>query len=309
MAYRSLCSADASLITVNENTLRQNYKWDCEMSFYDTLLYRGILQLTASSDTKGTFSDIRGGLQLRRAWKGYMRIKQEIEMAKDRWQKLSTLCAQAQAQAQADVDSDMMAPETAAVVVDDEESRSPGFTKTGTTPISIPSGPLKRSATSVISSSHPVEGTRWSIFGRRLSTHHSSTSLLTSSVDGSNILQGSSSAEPRSRSKFLASSTTSKGLASALRDQAKAQEDIKTAVKVLEDVEDYLQYGLGLFYFIVSIVPKSLLPALRTIGLQSNHEQGIQNLEAVFTRKNGRGTRSKADGLYLPSMVTYQVWN
>ncbi|KAG0054563.1 hypothetical protein BGZ83_010968 [Gryganskiella cystojenkinii] len=289
MAYRSLCSADASLITVNESTLRQNYKWDCEMSFYDTLLYRGILQLTASSDTKGTFSDIRGGLQLRRAWKGYMRIKQEIEMAKDRWQKLSTLCAQAQTQAQVDVDSDMIAP-SAPAGADDKENRLHGSVKTGIMPVSIPNNPLKRSTTSVLSSSHPVEGSRWSIFGRRMSTHHSSSSLSTSPVDGSDILQGSSSSsvEPRSRSKFLASSPASKGLASALRDQAKAKEEIKTAVKVLEDVEDYLHYGLGLFYFIAAIVPKSLLPALRTIGLQSNHEQGIQLLESVFTRRNGR---------------------
>lgn len=288
MSYRSLCSADSSLISVNENTLRQNYKWDCEMSLYDTLLYRGILQLTGSSDTKGTFSDIRGGFQLRRAWKGYLRIKQEIEQAKDRWQKLSALCAQAQAQTQADADSDMTSPTT----VDDKENQPPG-PKTFTVPISIPSSLPKRSATSVASSSHPVEGSRWSIFGRRMSTHHSSTSFSTSPVDGTESLQSgggiSNSNEPRTRSKFLASNPSSKGLASIIREQSKAQEEIKTAIKVLDDIENYVQYGLGLFYFIVTIVPKSLLPALRTIGLQSNHEQGIQHLESVFTHKNGRG--------------------
>ncbi|KAF9582662.1 hypothetical protein BGW38_010921, partial [Lunasporangiospora selenospora] len=61
-----------------------------------------------------------------------------------------------------------------------------------------------------------------------------------------------------------------------------------TAVKVLDDVEDYMLYGIGLFYFIVSIVPKSQLPALKAIGLQSNHDQGIKNLEGIFKRKNGR---------------------
>lgn len=273
------------------------------MSFYDTLLYRGILQLTASSDTKGTFADIRGGLQLRRAWKGYMRIKQEMELAKDRWQKLSTLCAQAQAQAQTDVDSDMIAPSSSTAVDDKENRPPPGVT----VPISIPSSPPKRSANSVLTSSHPVEGSRWSIFGRRMSTHHSSSSLSTSPVDGSESLPGggsNNSSEPRSRSKFLASShAASKGFASTLREQTKAQEEIKAAVKVLEDVEDYLYYGLGLFYFIVSIVPKSLLPALRTIGLQSNHEQGIQHLESVLTHKNGRGNDSSLFVITTPCDV------
>ncbi|KAI1299815.1 hypothetical protein EDD11_006420 [Mortierella claussenii] len=218
IAYQSICSADASLASANDRTLRQNYKWDCEMAFYDTLLYRSILQLTSISDTKGTFSDIKGGLQLRRAWKGYMRIKQEMELAKEKWQRLSAL-ASSKARDQ------------------DQENL-------------LPTAPVT-------------------------SIHH-----LGESPD--QLQDGSSF-------RLLSSApSAAKGVASILRDQTKAAEEIKTAVQVLEDIEDYLHYGIGLFYFIVSVVPKSLLPALKTIGLQTNHELGIKTLEQVFARKNGR---------------------
>ncbi|KAF9948358.1 hypothetical protein BGZ72_009717, partial [Mortierella alpina] len=299
MSYRSICSADATLVMVNDNTLRQNYKWDCEMAFYDTLLYRGILQLTSSSDTKGTFSDIKGGLQLRRAWKGYMRIKQEMETAKEKWQKLSAIVEGGSQTKEGPAEKENRPP-----AVNNEHAHAkttgvplahvgasalpPRPTKTTTMPVAIPptTSNAKRSTT-LLSTSQPTEGSRWSIFGRRGSVSHSAASLSTSPADGAEI---SLETSDRNRSKFLSSSNpvAPKGLASALRDHAKAVEDFKTAVQVLEDVEDYLHYGLGLFFFIVSIVPKSLLPALKTIGLQSNHEQGIKHLEAVFTRKNGR---------------------
>ncbi|KAG0369536.1 hypothetical protein BGX24_002381 [Mortierella sp. AD032] len=273
LGYRSICIADPSIITANDNTLRQNYKWDCEMAFYDTLLYRGILQLTSASDTKGTFSDIKGGLQLRRAWKGYMRIKQEMEIAKERLQKLTALAATEQ----------------------EDASSSKSSTRPAPFPISIASSapPPSSKRNIPLSSSQSSEGSRWSLFGRRGSWNQSAASLSSSPTDASESLQEGE----RTRSRFLPSSPSAhKGLASALRDQVKAAEELKTAVRVLEDVEDYLLYGIGLFYFIVTVVPKSLLPALRTIGLQSNHELGIKNLEAVFARKNGRAPFA---GLYL----------
>ncbi|KAI8356055.1 hypothetical protein B0O80DRAFT_448601 [Mortierella sp. GBAus27b] len=281
MSYRSVCSADATLITVNDNTLRQNYKWDCEMAFYDALLYRGILQLTSAPDTKGTFSDIKGGLQLRRAWKGYMRIKQEMENAKERWQKLSTLVQQSSSASATTASQDQKGQTTSSD--GSKANRASKPTKTTTMPIAIPSPtsnahPPSAKSSSPLSTSQPTEGSRWSIFGRRSS---STASLSSSPADGAEYLQDGS--------RFLSSSPSApKGLASMLREQTKAAEDIKTAVRVLEDVEDYQRYGMGLFYFIASIVPKSLLPALRTIGLQANHEQGIADLEFVFTRKNGR---------------------
>ncbi|KAF9354934.1 hypothetical protein BGX26_007186 [Mortierella sp. AD094] len=297
MSYRSICSADVTLVTANDNTLRQNYKWDCEMSFYDTLLYRGILQLT-----KGTFSfsDFKGGLQLRRAWKGYMRIKQEIEAAKERWQKLSALIAQSQSTAGSQTDQDLKTgeDENKKERLPSKENHPPQLTKTATMPISIPtaSSNPNNAPNSVgskkgtpLSTSQPSEsGSRWSIFGKRSSWNHHSTASLSSSPPVDGAIDFQEAMERTTGSRFLASSPSSKGLANMLREQAKAVEDIKTAVKVLEDVEDYLHYGIGLFYFIVSIVPKSMLPALRTIGLQSNHKQGIKNLEDVFTRKNGR---------------------
>ncbi|KAF9959532.1 hypothetical protein BGZ70_008814, partial [Mortierella alpina] len=299
MSYRSICSADATLVMVNDNTLRQNYKWDCEMAFYDTLLYRGILQLTSSADTKGTFSDIKGGLQLRRAWKGYMRIKQEIEAAKDKWQKLSAIVEESGRGKEGPAEKENRPPAVNKEHAHAKTSGAPSAhvgvsalpprpSRTATMPVPIPptTSNAKRNTT-LLSTSQPTEGSRWSIFGRRGSVSHSAASLSTSPAEGADIALETSD---RTRSKLLSSSNpvAAKGLASALRDQAKAVEDFKTAVRVLEDVEDYLHYGLGLFFFIVSIVPKSLLPALKTIGLQSNHEQGIKHLEAVFTRKNGR---------------------
>lgn len=260
------------------------------MAFYDTLLYRGILQLTSASDTKGTFSDIKGGLQLRRAWRGYMRIKQEMELAKDRLQKLTALAAT--------TDQDTSSAQATTAGDDDSSSasatRSAHLSKLGhptrPAPVSIPipssAPPLSSRRNPPLSTSQSSEGSRWSLFGRRGSLSQSATSLSSSPTDAPESLQDGE----RTRSRFLpSSSSTHKGLASALRDQAKATEDLKTAVRVLEDVEDYLVYGMGLFYFIVAVVPKSLLPALRTIGLQSNHELGIRNLETVFAHKNGRG--------------------
>lgn len=261
------------------------------MAFYDTLLYRGILQLTSASDTKGTFSDIKGGLQLRRAWKGYMRIKQEMELTKDRLQKLTALAATS--------DQDTSSSAQAATMGHDDSSsatvtRSAHLSKTGRptrpAPVPIPiaasAPPPSSKRNPPLSTSQSSEGSRWSLFGRRGSWNQSAASLSSSLADTSELLQDGE----RTRSKFLPSSPSAhKGLASALRDQVKAAEDLKTAVRVLEDVEDYLLYGIGLFYFIVTVVPKSLLPALKTIGLQSNHELGIKNLEAVFAHKNGRG--------------------
>ncbi|KAF9435579.1 hypothetical protein BGZ76_005953 [Entomortierella beljakovae] len=292
MSYRSICSADATLATANDNTLRQNYKWDCDMAFYDTLLYRGILQFAAASDTKGFFPlpELKGGMQLRRAWKGYMRIKQEVEAAKEKWQKLSSLVAQSQPTALHQMDNDSNAHGG------EEKKRERPASKSyhpsqqvnaSSTPISIPAGIASTKKGPPLSSSQPTEsGSRWSIFGKRSSWNHQSTGSLSSSPPVTEVVDIQDTGERSSW--FLATSPTSKGFASALREQAKAVEEIKTAIKVLDDVEDYLNYGVGLLYFIVMIVPKALLPALRTIGFQSNHEQGIKNLEAVFTRKNGR---------------------
>ncbi|KAG0342953.1 hypothetical protein BG004_005543 [Podila humilis] len=298
MGYRSLCAADASLIAVNENTLRQNYKWDCDMAFYDTLLYRGILQVTSASDTKGTFTDIKGGWQLRRARKGYMRIKQEMELAKEKWQKLVALNATAASTQSANTEDkkntslQIGSKDKSPLAQNQQRDKT---SSTSTVPIEI-SGrptnappPVKRS--SMMSTSQLSDGSRWSLFGRRASWNQSSASLSSSPVvGGEQMVVAESSGGDDRRSRFLTGTSPPpvKGLASALREQAKAAEDFKNAVKVLEDTEDCLHYGIGLFYFIVSIVPKSLVPALRTFGLQSNHDEGIKNFEQVLTRKNGR---------------------
>ncbi|KAF9168070.1 hypothetical protein DFQ26_001527 [Actinomortierella ambigua] len=313
MDYRSFCTADITLATTNESTLRQNYKWDCDMAFYHTLLYRGILQITSASDTKGAFSDIKGGLQLRRAWKGYQRIKQEMALAKEKWLKLKAYEATKDQQqdplvAAAAGKATGVSTTTTTTLESQQTTKSQNLTE----PVAIPSAgsktpsrsqsaktkkkppPPSSSAkrASALSSSQPNEvshsqsastGSRWSMFGKR-----SSWSTL-----GAN--QGQGQDENEAPEEVVASSSPSYltlgggGMASALREQAKAAEDLRNAVEVLEDVEDTMTYGIGLFYFILSIVPKSFHPVLKTIGLQPDHEQGIQNLERVFERRNSQG--------------------
>ncbi|KAG0269669.1 hypothetical protein DFQ27_002633 [Actinomortierella ambigua] len=315
MDYRSFCTADITLATTNESTLRQNYKWDCDMAFYHTLLYRGILQITSASDTKGAFSDIKGGLQLRRAWKGYQRIKQEMALAKEKWLKLKAyeatkdqqqdpLVAAAAAGKATSVSTTTTTLEshqttksqnlTEPVAIPSAGSKTPSRSQSAKTKKKPPPPSSSAKRASALSSSQPNEvshsqsastGSRWSMFGKR-----SSWSTL-----GANQGQGQDENEPPE--EMVASSSPSYhtlgggggGMASALREQAKAAEDLRNAVEVLEDVEDTMTYGIGLFYFILSIVPKSFHPVLKTIGLQPDHEQGIQNLERVFERRNSQG--------------------
>ncbi|KAG0239674.1 hypothetical protein BGW41_007557 [Actinomortierella wolfii] len=288
MDYRSFCTADITLATTNESTLRQNYKWDCEMALYHTLLYRGILQITSASDTKGAFSDIKGGLQLRRAWKGYQRIKQEMALAKEKWHKLKG------GQSDPKGHHDPLSAKSAA------EQQSRPTTRTSAEPVEIPGAskppgrsqsakvkkppPLSSSAkrASVLSTSQPTEGSpsssagsRWSVFGKRGSWNI----LASQAQDENEVPPEMPSPSPNVKRA---------GVTSALREQAKAAEDHRNAVEVLEDVEDTLTYGIGLFYFIISIIPKSFHPVLKTIGLQPDHNQGIQNLERVFERRNSQ---------------------
>ncbi|KAF9969020.1 hypothetical protein BGZ73_008839, partial [Actinomortierella ambigua] len=304
MDYRSFCTADITLATTNDSTLRQNYKWDCEMALYHTLLYRGILQITSASDTKGAFSDIKGGLQLRRAWRGYQRIKQEMALAKEKWLKLKAY--------EAKKDHQLHDPPTTTAAGKPMTSELPPLPKTqmsiepapissngGKTPGRSQSAKAKKppppssnaKRASVLSTSQPNEassvpsstGSRWSVFGKRSSWNP----LGANQGQG----QGQDADEPLEEmtvSSFPNCHVSGGGVASALREQAKAAADLRNAVEVLEDVEDTMTYGIGLFYFILSIVPKSFHPVLKTIGLQPDHEQGIQNLERIFERRNSQ---------------------
>ncbi|CAG8432753.1 7080_t:CDS:10 [Diversispora eburnea] len=59
----------------DETTLRTNYRWDCELALADILLFRSVLQLIGGSEIKGAFN-------LRRAWKTYCKVRDEITQIK-----------------------------------------------------------------------------------------------------------------------------------------------------------------------------------------------------------------------------------
>ncbi|CAG8775171.1 6208_t:CDS:2, partial [Dentiscutata erythropus] len=56
-------------------SLRANYRWDCELAMADILLFRSVLQVISGSE-------IKGALNLRRAWKLYSKVKDEIDRIK-----------------------------------------------------------------------------------------------------------------------------------------------------------------------------------------------------------------------------------
>ncbi|CAG8434284.1 11192_t:CDS:10, partial [Scutellospora calospora] len=56
-------------------SLRTNYRWDCELAMGDVLLFRSVLQVIGGSE-------IKGALNLRRAWKFYSKVRDEIDRIK-----------------------------------------------------------------------------------------------------------------------------------------------------------------------------------------------------------------------------------
>ncbi|CAG8505059.1 174_t:CDS:10 [Paraglomus occultum] len=73
-----------------------------------------------------------------------------------------------------------------------------------------------------------------------------------------------------------------------------------TSGEVDKDVEDCLEFGIGLFYFVVSIVPGSFLSVLKAIGFNADREQGIKMLENCWKRC---GIRAPFAALFL--LVNY----
>ena len=56
-------------------SLRANYRWDCELAMADILLFRAVLQVVGGSEIKGAFN-------LRKAWKTYSKVRDEIDRIK-----------------------------------------------------------------------------------------------------------------------------------------------------------------------------------------------------------------------------------
>jgi hypothetical protein len=71
---RKYCLSESS----SEDSLqrsRSNYRWDCDLALADVLLFRAVLQIVSGSEIKGAFN-------LRKAWKTYSKVRDEIEKAK-----------------------------------------------------------------------------------------------------------------------------------------------------------------------------------------------------------------------------------
>jgi hypothetical protein len=71
-------------------------------------------------------------------------------------------------------------------------------------------------------------------------------------------------------------------------------------VEIYPDIEDCLEFGIGVFYFIVSIVPGSFQSVLKAIGFNADREQSIQMLENCYSRG---GVRAPFSALFL--LVNY----
>ncbi|CAG8465977.1 1075_t:CDS:10, partial [Cetraspora pellucida] len=56
-------------------SLRLNYRWDCELAMADILLFRSVLQVIGGNE-------IKGALNLRRAWKLYTKVRDEVDRIK-----------------------------------------------------------------------------------------------------------------------------------------------------------------------------------------------------------------------------------
>jgi len=75
---------------------------------------------------------------------------------------------------------------------------------------------------------------------------------------------------------------------------------INNNVEIYSDIEDCLEFGIGVFYFIVSIVPGSFQSVLKAIGFNAEREQSIQMLENCYSRD---GVRAPFAALFL--LVNY----
>ncbi|CAI2169302.1 17041_t:CDS:2 [Funneliformis geosporum] len=82
------------------------------------------------------------------------------------------------------------------------------------------------------------------------------------------------------------------------QDGSNATLDGINNVEIYPDIEDCLEFGIGVFYFIVSIVPGSFQSILKAIGFNAEREKGIQMLENCRLRD---GVRAPFAALFLLS--------
>ncbi|CAB5375473.1 unnamed protein product [Rhizophagus irregularis] len=74
---------------------------------------------------------------------------------------------------------------------------------------------------------------------------------------------------------------------------------INNNVEIYSDIEDCLEFGIGVFYFILSIVPGSFQSILKAIGFNAERDEGIQMLENCYLR----------DGVRAPSAAFFLLVN
>ncbi|CAG8600160.1 9936_t:CDS:10 [Funneliformis caledonium] len=80
------------------------------------------------------------------------------------------------------------------------------------------------------------------------------------------------------------------------QDGSSATIDGINNVEIYPDIEDCLEFGIGVFYFLVSIVPGSFQSILKAIGFIAEREKGIQMLENCRLRD---GVRAPFAALFL----------
>ncbi|KAF0485500.1 tetratricopeptide repeat domain 39b [Gigaspora margarita] len=163
-------------------SLRANYRWDCELAMADILIFRSVLQVIGGSE-------IKGALNLRRAWKLYSKVKDEIDRIKG--------------------DSN------------------------------------KNAHKNEPSSANSNNSNRWSLIGI-----------------SSMVRFGSHTPE--------------------------SSDDVVNSIKIDPDIEDYLEFGIGIFNFIISIVPGSFLSMLKTFGFSVDRAPAIRMLENCYSRDGVR---------------------
>ncbi|CAG8699423.1 21231_t:CDS:10 [Dentiscutata erythropus] len=183
-------------------SLRANYRWDCELSLADVLLFMSVLQVIGHNEIKGAFN-------LSRAWKIYSKVRDEIDRIKNSAKKN-----------------------------DNSE------------PSSASSGKWYFSS---------------SLIGKRGST------ASNSGLFGSHK-----------------------------RDSSSGMSDSVNLIEVDPDIEDCLEFSIGVFYFVVSNVPGSFLTMLKAFGFNADRERAIRMIENCYNRD---GVRAPFAALFL--LVNY----
>ncbi|RIB13288.1 hypothetical protein C2G38_2041098 [Gigaspora rosea] len=189
-------------------SLRTNYRWDCELSLADVLLFMSVIQVVSHNEIKGAYN-------LSRAWKIYSKVRDEIDRVKNNANK--------------------------------NDKSEPSSASSG----------------------------RW-YFGSSLIGKRGSTASTTGYY-GSNK--------------------------SHTRESSNGINDSVNLIEVDPDIEDCLEFSIGVFYFVVSNVPGSFLSMLKAFGFNADREKAIQMLENCYCRDGVRGLADATPSLTRAGVI------